>query len=235
MERTSMTDETSNPTQPEDWVMVPRVPTKSMLDEARAQDRALILQGFNGAEVEGVWEAMLSAAPTISPRGSEDRETALREALDAYDTASAIARMTETRDAVRKQVEARTRLFALASLSPRGRGPVDMLVDGDWLRRKVETDPDIDTEAGPSLAAPRGRGEGLEWLERIHNALMTPSMPRQSIGEMAAAGIAALSSAPVSGGGEGKQGLMADPSEHDLVCGDAREGARAAPGEEGQS
>jgi hypothetical protein len=153
MERTSMTDETSNPTQPEDWVMVPRVPTKSMLDEARAQDRALILQGFNGAEVEGVWEAMLSAAPTISPRGSEDRETALREALDAYDTASAIARMTETRDAVRKQVEARTRLFALASLSPRGRGPVDMLVDGDWLRRKVETDPDIDTEAGPSLAA----------------------------------------------------------------------------------
>lgn len=95
----------------------------------------------------------------------------------------------------------------LASLSPRGRGPVDMLVDGDWLRRKVETDPDIDTEAGPSLAAPRGRGEGLEWLERIHNALMTPSMPRQSIGEMAAAGIAALSSAPVSGGG--------GPPEHD--------------------
>lgn len=82
-----------------------------------------------------------------------------------------------------------------------------MLVDGDWLRRKVETDPDIDTEAGPSLAAPRGRGEGLEWLERIHNALMTPSMPRQSIGEMAAAGIAALSSAPVSGGG--------GPPEHD--------------------
>jgi uncharacterized membrane protein len=231
-----MTPNPSNRAQTEDWVMVKREPDAAMLAAADRVGNQFAGSDLSSDEMtRAVWAAMLSAAPTISPRGSEDRETALREALDAYDTASAIARMTETRDAVRKQVEARTRLFALASLSPRGRGPVDMLVDGDWLRRKVETDPDIDTEAGPSLAAPRGRGEGLEWLERIHNALMTPSMPRQSIGEMAAAGIAALSSAPVSGGGEGKQGLMADPSEHDLVCGDAREGARAAPGEEGQS
>lgn len=41
-------------------------------------------------------------------------EAELREALDAYDTASAIARMTETREAVQKQAEARTRLFTLA-------------------------------------------------------------------------------------------------------------------------
>lgn len=165
-----MTDETSNPTQPEDWVMVPRVPTKSMLDEARAQDRALILQGFNGAEVEGVWEAMLSAAPTISPRGSEDRETALREALDAYDTASAIARMTETRDAVRKQVEARTRLFALASLSPRGRGS------------------ETDEETNQLMA-------DLKLLQ----GTFKPGVIGHQIVSRA---LAALSSAPVSGGGE---------------------------------
>lgn len=154
--RCGMTPNPSNPTQTEDWVMVPADPNEAMLRAAR--DVPLNRHpGFS--DFGSIYRAMLSAAPTISPRGSEDRETALREALDAYDTASAIARMTETRDAVRKQAEARTRLFALA----------------------------------------------------------------------------ALSSAPVSGGGEGKQGLMADPSEHDLVCGDAREGARAAPGEEGQS
>ena len=151
-----MTPNPSNRAQTEDWVMVPADPNEAMLRAAR--DVPLNRHpGFS--DFGSIYRAMLSAAPTISPRGSEDRETALREALDAYDTASAIARMTETRDAVRKQAEARTRLFALA----------------------------------------------------------------------------ALSSAPVSGGGEGKQGLMADPSEHDLVCGDAREGARAAPGEEGQS
>ncbi len=220
-----MTPNPSNPTQTEDWVMVPREPTQAMLDAVCTDDP----NGapFHDNTMREVWRemvrcapAMLSAAPTISPRGSETAELQNIAALLAVEG---------------KTAEALWLRDYAASLSPRGRGPVDMLVDGDWLRRKVETDPDIDTEAGPSLAAPRGRGEGLEWLERIHNALMTPSMPRQSIGEMAAAGIAALSSAPVSGGGEGKQGLMADPSEHDLVCGDAREGARAAPGEEGQS
>ena len=155
-----MTPNPSNRAQTEDWVMVKREPDAAMLAAADRVGNQFAGSDLSSDEMtRAVWAAMLSAAPTISPRGSEDRETALREALDAYDTASAIARMTETRDAVRKQAEARTRLFALA----------------------------------------------------------------------------ALSSAPVSGGGEGKQGLMADPSEHDLVCGDAREGARAAPGEEGQS
>lgn len=109
-----------NPTQTEDWVMVPADPNEAMLRAAR--DVPLNRHpGFS--DFGSIYRAMLSAAPTISPRGSEDRETALREALDAYDTASAIARMTETRDAVRKQAEARTRLFALAALSdtPRGR------------------------------------------------------------------------------------------------------------------
>jgi len=109
-----MSDETSNPTQTEDWVMVPADPNEAMLRAAR--DVPLNRHpGFS--DFGSIYRAMLSAAPTISPRGSEDRETALREALDAYDTASAIARMTETRDAVRKQAEARTRLFALAALS----------------------------------------------------------------------------------------------------------------------
>lgn len=103
-----------NPTQTEDWVMVPADPNEAMLRAAR--DVPLNRHpGFS--DFGSIYRAMLSAAPTISPRGSEDRETALREALDAYDTASAIARMTETRDAVRKQAEARTRLFALAALS----------------------------------------------------------------------------------------------------------------------
>jgi len=71
-----------------------------------------------------------------------------------------------------------------------------VMVKRSWLAANHIVPPDL------ASLSPRGRGEGLEWLERIHNALMTPSMPRQSIGEMAAAGIAALSSAPVSGGGE---------------------------------
>jgi hypothetical protein len=216
-----MTPNPSNRAQTEDWVMVKREPDAAMLAAADRVGNQFAGSDLSSDEMtRAVWAAMLSAAPTISPRGSETAELQNIAALLAVEG---------------KTAEALWLRDYAASLSPRGRGPVDMLVDGDWLRRKVETDPDIDTEAGPSLAAPRGRGEGLEWLERIHNALMTPSMPRQSIGEMAAAGIAALSSAPVSGGGEGKQGLMADPSEHDLVCGDAREGARAAPGEEGQS
>jgi len=170
-----MTPNPSNPTQTEDWVMVPADPNEAMLRAAR--DVPLNRHpGFS--DFGSIYRAMLSAAPTISPRGSEDRETALREALDAYDTASAIARMTETRDAVRKQAEARTRLFALAALSPRGRG--------EGLDRDVV---EALTIAEDTLS--RFPFSSEIWPNGMH--------PNTGIGKIRDA-LAALSSAHVSGG-----------------------------------
>ena|ERR1700761_2299555 len=40
---------------------------------------------------------------------------------------------------------------------------MEMLISPDWLRRKVESDPDVDTDAGPSMAANWLRLSPVTW------------------------------------------------------------------------
>jgi len=118
--------------------------------------------------------AMLSAAPTISPRGSEEERVAR---------------------AIRRQEILSTSLPGM---------PEDVLqgaVDASWDCRLPE--------ARAALAAPRGRGEGLEDALRLAiSALETRAVTLSGLNlnittalAQLRPALAALSSAPVSGGG----------------------------------
>ncbi len=103
--------------------------------------------------------------------------------------------------------------------APEGK-PVKMLVDGDWLSRKVASDPDLDVEAGLATTEPE-TGRGLrEALEKIDQEATSAASRADagytinvatlvSIYKTARQALAALSDTPRGREGEGKQGLMA--------------------------
>lgn len=151
--------EKTNPTQTEDWVMVPKEPTEAMHDAARDWSAKKFGKPIGMDASLGCYRAMLSAAPTISPRGSETAELQNIAALLAVEG---------------KTAEALWLRDYAASLSPRGRGAEEAVAD---LREYAEHRPGCDYWAVSAKRRERSCDCGLD------DAL------------------AALSFAPVSGGG----------------------------------
>ena len=180
-----MTPNPSNPTQTEDWVMVPREPTLEMQRayfDVIDRNRKRVENDYNFGRFNSnreAYRAMLSAAPTISPRGSDDRERQeMQQRFEYLATKGTPPRVITRHDAA--YVAA-----ALASLSPRGRG--------EGLDRDVV---EALTIAEDTLS--RFPFSSEIWPNGMH--------PNTGIGKIRDA-LAALSSAPVSGGG--------GPPEHD--------------------
>jgi len=173
--------EKTNPTQTEDWVMVPRKASMTMLNAAIDVDSLRLGNisplGFRCSPqtlFERCWSATLSAAPTISPRGSE--EGLLKAAKDLLPLLSVIDLWDDCPypESQKRRIAAFNDAIALASLSPRGRGAEEAVAD---LREYAEHRPGCDYWAVSAKRRERSCDCGLD------DAL------------------AALSSPPVSGGG----------------------------------
>jgi len=187
-----MTPNPSNPTQTEDWVMVPRDASKAMVDKAmrvlryktfgQENDLKLAWQVMHDVATNAAQEGLrLSAAPTISPRAELTADFVQTLPGGKLDDA--------TYDKVESALD---RLDAPCQAE-----------DGRWLSLHERVD---------ALASPRGRGEGLEREAAVKVAqsiflagerFAEGSEPRGYHGSIQAGAdaiLAALSSAPVSGG-----------------------------------